>query len=233
MDSREESEGLANLAESIHINPPAMTTMTEAPYVEEAINEETGHRIRRIANTVDDKAALRRAQEPNRPDPPSGGPEVLPELPPIHLPQDNRPVRGFPGGGFPGGGGFPEGGVPRGGGGYLGGGGGPPGAGPPGGGWGPPPIQIPQPQQGKLVGEMPSIYDGNRRNTQLFINQWELYWGVNNDNPLMVNPYRQAMFFLTYIKGSCVNEWVVAVNRWLTRQLQGGILNTDERLWIK
>ncbi len=41
------------------------------------------------------------------------------------------------------------------------------------------------------------------------------------------------MFFLTYIKGSCINEWVVAVNRWLTRQLQGGILNTDERLWIK
>ncbi len=66
---------------------------------------------------------------------------------------------------------------------------------------------------------------------QLFINQWELYWGVNNDNPLMVNPYQRAMFFLTYIKGSHVNEWMVAVNRWLTRQLQGGIANTDERLW--
>ncbi len=39
------------------------------------------------------------------------------------------------------------------------------------------------------------------------------------------------MFFLTYIKGTCVNKWVVAVNCWLTRQLQGGIMNTDERLW--
>ncbi len=39
------------------------------------------------------------------------------------------------------------------------------------------------------------------------------------------------MFFLTYIKGACINEWVVAVNHWLTRQLQGGIANTDERLW--
>ena len=39
------------------------------------------------------------------------------------------------------------------------------------------------------------------------------------------------MFFLTYIKGSRVNEWVVAMNQWLTRQLQGGIANTDERLW--
>ncbi len=41
------------------------------------------------------------------------------------------------------------------------------------------------------------------------------------------------MFFLTYIKGTRVNEWVVAVNRWLTRQLQGGIANTDERLWTE
>jgi len=47
----------------------------------------------------------------------------------------------------------------------------------------------------------------------------------------MVNPYQQAMFFLTYIKGARVNKWVVAVNRWLTRQLQGGIATTDERLW--
>ncbi len=47
----------------------------------------------------------------------------------------------------------------------------------------------------------------------------------------MINPYQRAMFFLTYIKGSRINKWVVAVNRWLTRQLQGGIANTDERLW--
>ncbi len=80
---------------------------------------------------------------------------------------------------------------------------------------------------------MPSIYDRDRKNMQLFINQWELYWGVNNNNSLMTNPYQQAMFFLTYIKGTHVNKWVVAVNQWLTRQLQGGIANTDERLWGK
>ncbi len=39
------------------------------------------------------------------------------------------------------------------------------------------------------------------------------------------------MFFLTYIKGARVNEWVMAVNRWLSRQIQGGINTTDERLW--
>ncbi len=39
------------------------------------------------------------------------------------------------------------------------------------------------------------------------------------------------MFLLTYIKGSRVNEWVMAVNRWLARQIQGGINTNDERLW--
>ena len=39
------------------------------------------------------------------------------------------------------------------------------------------------------------------------------------------------MFFLTYIKGAQVNEWVMAVNRWLARQLQGGINPGDKRLW--
>ncbi len=218
-----EEEGLAELVESIHINPPEMATITEpvevttegATYLRREvvgeIHPQTGHRMR----TAEDEAALRRAQEPDRPDPPSGGPEHLPELPPIRLPQDDQPRRRFPaGGGFPGGGGFPRGGGFPGGGGYPGGGGVPPG-GPPGGGWGPPPLPMPQAQQGKLVGEPPMIYDGDRKKTTLFINEWELYWAVNNDNALMINPYRRAMFFLTYIKGTRVNEWVMVVNRWL------------------
>jgi len=90
---------------------------------------------------------------------------------------------------------------------------------------------MPQAQQGKLVGEPPTIYDGDRKKTTLFINEWELYWAVNNDNTLMINPYQRAMFFLTYIKGSRVNEWVMAVNRWLARQIQGGINTNDEQLW--
>jgi len=53
-----EEEGLANLAESIHINPPEMATMTEEPRTEELVDENTKHRIRCIANIVDDEAAL-------------------------------------------------------------------------------------------------------------------------------------------------------------------------------
>ncbi len=78
-----EEEGLADLAESIHINLPEMATMTEEPRTEELIDDNTGHRIRRIANIVDDEVALRRATGPDRADPPSGGLEQLLELPPI------------------------------------------------------------------------------------------------------------------------------------------------------
>ncbi len=39
------------------------------------------------------------------------------------------------------------------------------------------------------------------------------------------------MFFLTYVKGTQVNEWVIAINQWLARQIQGGIDQMDERLW--
>ena len=239
-----EEERLAGLAESIHINPPIMATMmeqmqtvTEEPVfirreLTGKINPHTGHRTQRTAYTANDEAALRRAQQPDRLDPPSGGPERLPELPPIQLPQDDRPRR-LPdkGGGFPKGGGYPGGGHGHPGGrGYPGGGGGPPG-GPPGGGWGPPPLAIPQANNGRLVGEPPTTFDGDRKKTTLFINEWELYWAVNNDNTLMINPYRRAMFFLTYIKGTHVNEWVMAVNQWLARQIQGGIATNDERLW--
>ncbi len=60
-----EEEGLANLAESIHINPPEMATMTEPPHTEEAINEQMGHQVRRIVNVVDEEASLQRAAGPD------------------------------------------------------------------------------------------------------------------------------------------------------------------------
>ncbi len=90
-----EEERLADLAESIHINPPAMTTMMETRegIIEEPlyirreftdeINQDTGHQTRCVTNVVDNEAALQQATGPDRANPPSGGPEILPELPPI------------------------------------------------------------------------------------------------------------------------------------------------------
>ena len=41
------------------------------------------------------------------------------------------------------------------------------------------------------------------------------------------------MFFLTYIQGPLINEWVIAVSRWLNRQIQNGIADDNEDLWTE
>jgi hypothetical protein len=100
------------------------------------------------------------------------------------------------------------------------------------------PIPMPQaPQPGghhgdKLVGNPPVIFTGDRSKAEQFITQWQLYEGVNITNTLMRNPYQRAMFFLTYIQGALVNEWVKGVNAWLrTQVVTQGWATTDERLW--
>jgi hypothetical protein len=171
-------------------------TMTMEP-VAGTINPHTGHMEMPINP---DDAALYRAIGLDQADPPSDrGQRTLPRVP-----------FGWPRGGQgPGGGPFGRG--PPGGGGPQGGGG------PPGG----PPFPMPQAlppgghQGDKLVGNPPIIFTGDRSKVEQFIMQWQLYEGVNITNTLMHNPYQQAMFFLTYIEGTLVNEWVKGVNAWL------------------
>ena len=56
--------------------------------------------------------------------------------------------------------------------------------------------------------------------------------GVNHNNAIMQNPYQRAMLFLTYLQGKDVTEWVIAISRWLTEQIDNnGVLPTNEWLW--
>jgi len=204
-DTTEESR-LVALAESIHINPPAEMTTIMEPVCE---------RIAQVENPVINPRTghVQGIAQVNTEDEAALRRAIGPDQPDPPSGAEGYLCNDLP---LNPGGGFPRGG-------------GPPGGGHPGGG---PPLgaQALQPT-GKFVGDPPMVFDGTRKNTQMFTNQWDLYWGVNNDNPLLANPYRRAMFFLTYIKGSLVNEWVVTVSRWLNRQIQGGIPTMDERLW--
>ncbi|KAH9033276.1 hypothetical protein EDB85DRAFT_1890337 [Lactarius pseudohatsudake] len=136
--------------------------------------------------------------------------------------QDDPPSGGRRRGGWP-----PDDGLP-------GGGGGPP-RGPGGGGFGSsgPPGGFGG-RNSKFVGQPPEVFTGDRTKTEEFLTQWELYWGVNNNSTVMSNPYQRAMIFLTYIRGSGVNEWLVAISRWLNRQVsQEGVLDTNPWLWTQ
>ena len=61
-----------------------------------------------------------------------------------------------------------------------------------------------------------------------FLTQWELYWGVNNNNSLMRNAYQCSMLFLTYIQGAAVNKWIMAMSQWLNQQSKQGNSDTSD-----
>ena len=102
------------------------------------------------------------------------------------------------------------------GGGPPGGAGGPPGGGG-GGGVGPGPGQAAG--GAKLIGNPPQTFDGERERTQLFLLQWEIYWGLNYQVDIMAQPYSRVLCFLSYIQGPEVQDWVTHELRWLRDQV--------------
>ena len=151
-----------------------------------------------------DDAAIHRAIGPDRGDPP--------------------PNRGDPPfGGAPGGGGPPFGGNPGGGGGR----GGPPHGHPlPGEG------QAPPASNGKLIGNPPAVFSGERDKAEHFLTQWRLFAGINLNNEAIRDYYQRSMLFLTYIQGKAVSEWVRSMSDWLTTQVVDmGVQTRDRWLW--
>ena len=106
---------------------------------------------------------------------------------------------GPPGRGKPGGGGGNPGG---------GGGGGNPGGNPAGGGG-----HLGQPPD-KLAGQPPMIFKGDRRKSEAFIQEWNIYQGLNQATPHIINPFSMALLFLSFIKGEKVQEWTQEQLRW-------------------
>ena len=48
----------------------------------------------------------------------------------------------------------------------------------------------------------------------------------------MINPYQRSMLFFTFIQGDLVNEWIVAMARWIGDQVRhNGVLSTNKWLW--
>src|SRR6266404_3475218 len=147
-----------------------------------------------------------------------------------HVPTIGRSSGGG-GGGPSGSGGGLGGGPPGGAGGPPGGGGG---GGPPGGGAGPGPGQAAGGGGAKLVGNPPQIFDGERERTQLFLSQWEIYWGLNYQVDIMAQPYSRVLCFLSYIQGPEVQDWVTHELRWLRDQVHSRhVLPNNPWLWAQ
>jgi hypothetical protein len=139
------------------------------------------------------------------------------------LRKGEKPVELPPGGGGPpggsGGGGLP-GGPPAGGGPFGPPGGGGPGGGGPGGG-----------VNGKLGGNPPDIFDGDRAMVDRFMNQFNLYCITNLDAEQMINPMKRTALFLGFIKGPNIKDWVKRWTNWTIDQFTTGRATNDEYYW--
>jgi hypothetical protein len=133
------------------------------------------------------------------------------------LGKGKNPVGQPPGGGGPpggsGGGGLP-GGPPAGGGPFR-----PPGGVPGGGG------------NGKLGGNPPDTFDGDRAMVDQFINQFNLYRITNLDAEQMINPMKRTALFLGFIKGPNIKDWVKRWTNWTIDQFTTGRATNDEYYW--
>jgi len=151
-------------------------------------------------------------------------------------PQGGGGYEGPPGGLLGGGYGGPPGGP-------LGGGGGWPG----GGNVGANPVPVPQVGQppvfmnGGLKGTVPANFDGNRKNTKQFTQEFSLYRMINQDSVTMRNPYTRVALALSFMRGPAINDWVLQQTERLYVQCNGDLANSlapmhqthDERLWAE
>jgi hypothetical protein len=94
----------------------------------------------------------------------------------------------------------------------------------------------PAPQTGKLRGKTPDIFNGDYKKSEVFLQQFNVHWGLNNNHEIMTTPYLQTMYALSLIKGPLVNDWAndqVTKLRSKVTHAQNPIGCNREVLWTK
>ncbi len=84
---------------------------------------------------------------------------------------------------------------------------------------------------GKLGGNPPKEFHGDREESKAFLLNFRLYRGMNTHVEQLAIPYQRSMTFLSYIRGPLVNDWVEEQAQWLVDQVMGGVPHTEENLW--
>ena len=90
-----------------------------------------------------------------------------------------------------------------------------------------------------MKGQPPNIFDRNRKKTNLFMTQFQLWWMINNESEVMRNPFQRISLCLSFIRGEQVDNWVeekinqlrLAVIGDPARGIPATHLPNDEALW--
>ncbi len=75
----------------------------------------------------------------------------------------------------------------------------------------------------KLVGNPPQVFDREWERTQLFLSQWEIYWGLNYIVDIMAQPYTRV---LCWLREQVHGRHVLPNNPWLWAQMMVHFRNT-------
>jgi hypothetical protein len=94
-----------------------------------------------------------------------------------------------------------------------------------------PPVVPPGAPGGKLGGNPPNKFNGDRSLADEFMNAFNLYRLTNIDTEQMLNPMKRATLLLGFIKGPNVKDWVKCWTTWIITQYDTGLATTDERYW--
>ena len=94
-----------------------------------------------------------------------------------------------------------------------------------------PPNPNPNRLNNKLIGNEPSIFNGEREQVEEFLTTWNLYQGLNRNTAVMSTPFDRAQLFLGYIRGPRVKAWVQDMSQLIAEHITFGGRDTDEWIW--
>jgi len=69
-------------------------------------------------------------------------------------------------------------------------------------------MAAPARQTGCLCGIEPEIFTGDRKKVDVWKQQFQTYWVLNDNHEVMATPYYRAVLALSLIRGSLVDDWV-------------------------
>jgi len=81
------------------------------------------------------------------------------------------------------------------------------------------------PAHGGLKRTALAIFDGNWKNTKLFMQEFTLYRMINQDSLTMYNTYTRVALALLFMRGPAINNWVLQQMERLYMKCNGDITN--------
>ena len=67
----------------------------------------------------------------------------------------------------------------------------------------------------RLEGTPPTIFDGDRKDTTLFLKRFKQFMVMNRGSAIASDPFKKCAYFVGLIAGPCVDGWVERNLNWL------------------